>query len=219
MSKPCEKLILGLETGLDGGSVSILRNGKQIDFAVGEGNVSKSEDLLLLIESLLKKNGINKREIGLIAVSTSPGSLTGIRIGLALAKGLGDSLSADVRRCSILEALASLVNVEGRIVSAIHTKKGNIYFSEYQKSGNQYFNKSEFLHQKSNSDEMIDELRRLKNQNVSVVLNEELKIVLSDLLENEFLCGREKPVHTIKGNFAEILGLSATKYASDNEPL
>ena len=204
---------MGLETGLEGGSVSILHKEKQIDFALGEGNVSRSEDLLPLIENLLKKNGLPKRDIELIAVSNSPGSLTGIRIGLAIAKGLGDALSARVCKYSVLEAMALLSNFEGRLISALYTEKSGIYFKEFEfKEGKNLFQSD--LPVKADLSEFIYALRNPKNQIAFYVLNGELMTVLRGNTEIESLELINKQFQIIRGNFAEILGRSAFKKVS-----
>ncbi len=81
--------VLGIETAIQGGSLSLLREGSEIDFWIGEKNISKAEDVLEQISEILKKNNLKK--VDLIAVSTGPGSATGLRIGLATAYGLRKS--------------------------------------------------------------------------------------------------------------------------------
>jgi tRNA threonylcarbamoyladenosine biosynthesis protein TsaB len=154
MSKSSKNIIIGLETGLDGGGISILDNENTVDSVCGSGNISKSEDLLSLLEGLLEKNAIKKREIGLIAVSDGPGSLTGIRIGLALAKGLGDALSVPVRYISILDAMAALTPLaksEGTVLSVLSTMKNGNYLKEYSFRDGKLRIESEIIKKKKNT--------------------------------------------------------------------
>ncbi len=125
------RYVLGLETGIDGGSVSILDGGVLIDSVEGSGDISKSEDLLSMLDGLLRKHGLEKKGLGQIVISDEPGSLTGIRIGLATAKGLSDALDVPVWKISILEALAKSAGSAGRVLSAIVDRKNTIYFREY----------------------------------------------------------------------------------------
>jgi tRNA threonylcarbamoyl adenosine modification protein YeaZ len=111
MAECDEVLVLVMETSLGKGSVSLLKNGLQIDCAEGSESVSKVDDLLVLIEKLLESNGYKRANIDKIYVSKGLGSLTGSRIGLATAKGLSDSLSIEVVPFSILEALAAFLKV------------------------------------------------------------------------------------------------------------
>src|SRR6185369_5823441 len=131
MSISDRKVLLALETALDGGSICIFENHRVLDCAVGTGKLSKSEDILLLIEELLQRNKIKRGEIKLIVVSDGPGSLTGIRIGLSMAKGLADALSAEVLKISVLEALAYQGVKTGRLIAALYTEKTGVFFGEF----------------------------------------------------------------------------------------
>lgn len=95
--------ILGIETAIQGGSLSLLKGGLEIDFWIGEKNISKAEDVLEQISKILKKN--NLKRVDLIAVSTGPGSTTGLRIGLATAYGLGKSWGCGIIGISVFEAV------------------------------------------------------------------------------------------------------------------
>jgi tRNA threonylcarbamoyladenosine biosynthesis protein TsaB len=207
MYKSEPKLILGLETGIDGGSLSILENGKQIAFASGSGNVSKSEDLLLLLETLLEKNSVKKADIKFIAVSDAPGSLTGVRIGLAIAKGLGDALGAEVKKISILDAMAALSETEGSVISALVTNRNVIYCREYKLLEGTLQIKGEIV-DKLEYAEFVDTLKNFE-ADVTVVVNEELKSKLEDSLVLGQMVQRCH-VQTLEDNLAAILGKAIT---------
>ncbi len=127
------KIILSIETAIEGGSISILDGGTEIDFRVGSKNVSRAEELLGEISALLVKNNIKKKEIGLIAVSNSAGSYTGIRIGLATALGLKKALGCRIKGVSVLEALALAAPTEGSLISAVSTNGRDIYLQTFEK--------------------------------------------------------------------------------------
>jgi tRNA A37 threonylcarbamoyladenosine modification protein TsaB len=92
-----KKIVLAIETGFAGGSISLLRNNVEIDKWSGSRAISKSEDVLDEISILLKKNKIERFEISSILISKKVGSLTGLRIGLALARGLSKSLNCQYK--------------------------------------------------------------------------------------------------------------------------
>ena len=83
--------------------------------------------LLPAIETLLKEAGVGRREIGLIAVTIGPGSFTGVRVGLATARGLALALDVPVAglpTTSVLLAQAPLH--PGRLaVAAIDSRLGD----------------------------------------------------------------------------------------------
>jgi tRNA threonylcarbamoyl adenosine modification protein YeaZ len=209
MYKSSGKLILGLETGIDGGSVSILEDGQQIDFAAGSGAVSKSEDLLSVLDGLLEKNARRKREIGVIAVSDEPGSLTGLRIGLAIAKGLGDALPAKVRKISILDAMTSSTEREGFLISALKTDKNVIYCRKYLFRDGELQKRGEII-KNIGADEFKAKLKNLGNERFSIVCNEGVREAASDFFETlEFQ--KKSRIFLLKKNLAEILGQAASE--------
>lgn len=213
MRKPAEKLILALETGIDGGSVAILRAGKSLCVAEGTGNISRSEDLLFIIDELLSKNGLCKEEIGYIAVSDSPGSLTGIRIGLATAAGLGISMNAKVFRISTLEAMLLKTKALERAIAALYSEKTGIFYCRYQIIGGVWQAESEIEHE------------REATVFAALLLEETSKVVLDKKLEAKFsalshlnLSEILKKARIVEGTLAESLGNALLiKSASDNK--
>lgn len=199
-----KNLILALEPGLDGGTLSILESGRQIDFAMGTKSVSRSEDLLILLEGLLKRKGLSKRQIERIVVSGSPGSLTGIRIGSALAKGLGDALRIEVKIVSLLEAIAETANLKGELLIALATKTSGIFFRPYTFSGKhlkpvgEVFNEGEISR-------ILQFLENNRTKKFRVVINEEMERELKDQQITSHIL-KEKMIKTVSGNPAEILG-------------
>ncbi len=99
---------LAIETAVSGGSLTLSENEKEIDCWIGDGRVSKVEDVLRQIEYLFEKNDISKNTLNAIRVSRGPGSYTGARIGIATALGLQKALRCHLDGVSVLEAMSSL---------------------------------------------------------------------------------------------------------------
>jgi tRNA threonylcarbamoyl adenosine modification protein YeaZ len=99
-------IILSIETSVQGGCISLLKNNKELDSWQGRGSISKSDNILDELSSLLTKNKIEKNQIGRIVISRGPGSFTGMRMGLAIVLGLKKSLNCDICGVSVLEAMA-----------------------------------------------------------------------------------------------------------------
>jgi tRNA threonylcarbamoyladenosine biosynthesis protein TsaB len=114
-----KKIILAIETAIEGGSISLLENEREIDFWIGKREVSKAEDILVQAADLLKKNKIEKTQIDLVAFSSGPGSITGIRIGFATVLGLQRSWNCRWIGVSVLEALLLLSEKPTRILTAV----------------------------------------------------------------------------------------------------
>ncbi|HNQ86920.1 MAG TPA: tRNA (adenosine(37)-N6)-threonylcarbamoyltransferase complex dimerization subunit type 1 TsaB, partial [Deltaproteobacteria bacterium] len=84
--------VLALDTSTSCLSVALLRDGLtacEINLTVKAGHAGM---LLSVIDEVLNKSGTPRTAIDLIAVGTGPGSFTGLRIGIATAKGLAESL-------------------------------------------------------------------------------------------------------------------------------
>ena len=111
--KSKRKIYLSIETAVGGGSISIIEDEVEIDFWAGTNENLRAEDFLEEISKILNKNKIERKSIKLITVSGGPGSSTGIKIGLATARGLGTALNCEVIAVSLLEAILKFVNIEG----------------------------------------------------------------------------------------------------------
>ncbi len=111
------QIILAIESAIGGGSISLLRDGVEIANWMGTSNVSKAEDLLANIDTMLVENIISRNDIDMIAVSAGPGSFTGIRIGIATALGLKAGLGIVMSSQTALKAMAFSDSSESLIVA------------------------------------------------------------------------------------------------------
>lgn len=85
------------------------------------------------IEQILTMAGVAKQELTAIAVSIGPGSFTGLRIGLAAAKGLAYALQIPVVGVPTLAALACHYPMPGiYIAPLLDAQKGNAYVALYR---------------------------------------------------------------------------------------
>ncbi len=100
-------LLLHLETSTDTCSLALSRNGKIL--AVKETHNSRSHASLLsvFIDDLLKENTLDYAALDAVAVSCGPGSYTGLRIGVATAKGLCFALNKPLIAVSTLQAMTA----------------------------------------------------------------------------------------------------------------
>ncbi len=125
-------LILALETSSMVSSVAIASEQKLIAELTVQTRLTHSETLMPHIEQVLHLAGIQKEQLEGIAVSIGPGSFTGLRIGLAAAKGMAYALQLPIVGCSTLEALAWHCPIEGIYAgSLVDAQKGNAYAGFY----------------------------------------------------------------------------------------
>ena len=106
-----------------------------------------SEKLFEAIESVLLQSNISKTELKLIAISSGPGSFTGLRIGMSAAKGLAQSLSIPLVQVPTFEALSLEISefLPEKTLFSIANKVGRdeMYFAKFQIMGNNYIFKQE----------------------------------------------------------------------------
>jgi tRNA threonylcarbamoyl adenosine modification protein YeaZ len=131
------KVTLAIETAVLGGSLAVVSRGEVLDHWLGGDDVSRSEDLIVSIAALLDKNGLHRRDIEIIAVSTGPGSYTGIRVGIATALGLKNALNITCVGVPVLEAMALGETSSNNIVTAVPVARGDICWRSFGGESNE----------------------------------------------------------------------------------
>ena len=81
--------ILAFDTSTEKFSISILKNNKIVLNLSKILNKTYSKFLISILKKSLEKSNLDIKKINCILISLGPGSFTGIRIGIAAAKGLG----------------------------------------------------------------------------------------------------------------------------------
>ncbi len=100
--------------------------------AVGEGRLTHLEKLVPIIDKALADCGKKLSDIEGIAVSRGPGSFTGIRIGVATAKALGQALGLRIAEVPSLYAAALGANkFEGIICVVLDARRSQVYAAAY----------------------------------------------------------------------------------------
>jgi tRNA threonylcarbamoyladenosine biosynthesis protein TsaB len=89
-----------------------------------------AERLIPLILDLLEESTRSIQDIDLISVNRGPGSFTGLRIGLAVAKGLGQAIGKPVVGVEGTAAYRSLVGNEPRVCVVIASRR-NLYYARW----------------------------------------------------------------------------------------
>ena len=84
----------------------IVRDGRELAFASAEGGHA-AQRALVLVDEVLARAGYELPDIGRIVVGCGPGSFTGLRVGIATARGLALALDLPCEGVSTLEALAA----------------------------------------------------------------------------------------------------------------
>ena len=96
-----------------------------------------SAQLIPTLAALLKKHRYGVKDIGGFAAGSGPGSFTGLRVGLSAIKGLAETLHKPIATVSVLEALASLADRDGKIAVAMDAGRKEVFLGVYQKHANE----------------------------------------------------------------------------------
>ncbi len=124
--------ILALSTTSSSGSIAIYKKDHISYINHLDIKVTHSERLLPQINAGLKNSKINISDIDLIVIANGPGSFTGLRIGLATAKGLCFAHNIPLLPISTLELLANNVTHSNRdILALIDARMSEVYTALY----------------------------------------------------------------------------------------
>ncbi len=108
-------LILNIDTALDTASVCLSKDDEQLHMAVNENQKDHAMWLHAAIADILQKAEHTVNELHAVAVSIGPGSYTGLRVGLASAKGLCYALNIPLIVVSTLKMIAFAAKNDGVI--------------------------------------------------------------------------------------------------------
>lgn len=122
-------MILALESSATACSVALTRDGNVLAQAFQHSGLTHSRTLLPMVDNVLNSCGESMEHVDVVAVAAGPGSFTGLRIGVATAKGLAWAGDKDCAPCSTLESMAwPLAHMEGKvIVCAMDARRAQVY--------------------------------------------------------------------------------------------
>src|SRR5260370_8428443 len=126
-------LILAIDTALDACAAGVLDTdaGKLIAQESQAMKRGHAEALMPLIARVMKESGIRFASLDRIAVTTGPGSFTGLRVGLSAARSIALAANKPVVGLTTLTAYAAPVvseNGEHPIISAIDARHDHVHF-------------------------------------------------------------------------------------------
>ena len=117
--------ILALESSAKAASVAIWEDGALLARYYQASGLTHSRTLLSMTEAILKNTELSLDKIDGIAAAKGPGSFTGIRIGLAAAKGLAWSSGKGLCGVSTLEAMAYMIRDDRYVICPVMDARRN----------------------------------------------------------------------------------------------
>ena len=131
--------ILAIDTSCGAASVAVVEGGRAGPLAVISRPMARghADSLAPMVEEAMRGVDGGFPSLARIAVATGPGSFTGIRVGLAMARAMGMALAIPVVGVSTLAAFAAplLSEPRGIIAATIDARHGSVYFQLFEPSG------------------------------------------------------------------------------------
>lgn len=121
--------ILNIETSTKNCSVALAQNGQTLLCKeIAEMGYSHAEKLHVFIDEILAETAVSFSQLSAIAVSSGPGSYTGLRIGVSAAKGLSFALAIPLISIDTLTSMAHQLTIEnGWVVPMIDARRMEVY--------------------------------------------------------------------------------------------
>jgi len=123
--------VLALDTCLDACSVAVCDDGATLAAATQVMARGHQERLAPMVQETMGGAGLGFDALDLIAVTVGPGSFTGLRVGLAFAKGVALALDIGCVGVGTLEALAASEGDAGFVAAAVDARRGQIYLQVF----------------------------------------------------------------------------------------
>ena len=130
--------LLAFDTATTGCSAALFLDGRLAAHRAAAMARGQSESLMPMIADVLAEAGVAYGDLDALAVTVGPGAFTGLRIGLAAARGLALALGIPLAGVTTLEAVARAVpeaaRAGGRVLVALDSKRADLYVQMFDEN-------------------------------------------------------------------------------------
>ena len=120
--------ILAFETSAKAASVALLEENKLLGESYQNTGLTHSQTLMVMAEDVLRQCNLTAQDVDAVAVAQGPGSFTGVRIGVAAAKGFAWGKQIPCYGVSTLEAMAESLGIyEGIVCPVMDARRSQVY--------------------------------------------------------------------------------------------
>ena len=125
-------LILAFETSAKAGSVALMEDGRLLGESYQNTGLTHSQTIMTMAQDLLTACGYTPADVQAVAVAAGPGSFTGVRIGVAAAKGFAWGKEIPCCGVSTLEAMALHLGVyDGYVLPVMDARRQQVYTATF----------------------------------------------------------------------------------------
>ncbi len=129
--------ILGVDSSIPLASIALLENNRIISETYLEDRAGHSDGLLRAVDCVLSQARIHLKDIGGFAITTGPGSFTGLRVGVSLIKGFVLAREIPFKGIDTLEAVSACVEPTSHPICALlDARKKEVYCAFFKYQGN-----------------------------------------------------------------------------------
>lgn len=194
-------------------STAIMRDNTLVAEYTLNNKMTHSQTLLPMLDEVIKRSGVDKKDIDAIAIAAGPGSFTGLRIGAATAKGLGLALDIPLIRVPTVDAYAyNLFGTDRIICPLMDARRSQVYTGLYTFEGDNF--------------QVIKEQSALSIEDITAAVNELAKPVIflgdGEPVNRQFLDENVKvdkiyaPAHMARQRAGAVAALAA-RYVDDEK--
>ncbi len=163
-----QPLILSMDTATPCSAVALTFGTRKEGMVLASlsltGNVTHSRRIFTAVDYLLKESAVDWPSIAGIGVSLGPGSFTGLRIGMATAKGLAAAAGKVLLGVSTLDALAAKIVTPRLICTVLDARKKQVYSAFFRCDGNGF-------------SERVSDVTVMAPEDLAAVINEPVVMV------------------------------------------
>ena len=175
--------ILAIETSAKSVSAAVVENGVPLASAYQNMGLTHSRTLMPLVDGMLSAAGLRVQDMDLLAAANGPGSFTGLRIGVAAAKGLAWPGNKPCAACSTLESMAWPLAFfrDAVIVCAMDARRKQVYNALFQADGERLIRLAP--DRAISLEELGEELKKIKKR--KIVVGDGAKLCYNALREQD----------------------------------
>lgn len=134
-----DTFILNLETSAKDCSVALGKNGECLFSSKSEGEWKHSREITLLIRQTIEESGLTIDQLSAVAVSSGPGSYTGLRVGTSAAKAMAFAMDIPLIAVETLKLIAApyreqALKEKNIIIPVIDARRDEVYYQIYDAS-------------------------------------------------------------------------------------
>lgn len=172
--------ILSIDSSSVSASVAVTENGQALSEEFVNNGFTHSQTLMPMVDKAIKDSNISINDIDLLAITNGPGSFTGVRIGIASAKGICDAKNIPCIAVSTLEAIAKpLCKKDVLAVAVMDARCNQVYTASFYKGERKTEDRAILV------SELLEEL---KNQEKPIVLIGDGADMCYEKMKDELSC-------------------------------